>query len=109
MDSAVTSGAAAPAIAVKDTIKLAEGGIVTQTPDRSKLYAVQTPQTFDFDLLRGALVKAKADKIELTDDCSAVEHLGMSVRLTQGSEENIKITTPLDLMLGQIILDGREN
>ena len=107
--AAVTSGAAAPAVPVKDTIKKAEGGIVTETPDRSVLYAVQTPQVFDFDLLRGALVKAKADKIELTDDCAAVEHLGMSVRLTHGSEENIKITTPLDLMLGQIILDGRES
>ncbi len=106
--AAISSGAAAPAIAVKDTIKTAESGIVTGTPNRSSLFAVQTPQVFDFDLLRGALVKARLDQLELTDDCSAVEHLGMSVRLTVGSEENIKITTPMDLAIGQVILERRE-
>lgn len=100
--------AAAPAVPVKDTIKVAEQGIVKETPDRSKLYAVQTPQIFDFDLLRGALQKALQEKTGITDDCSAVEALGMHVFLTEGSEENIKITTPMDLILAEAILSRRK-
>ncbi len=98
-------GAAAPAIAVKDTIKTVKGGIVANTPDRSTLQAVQTPQVFDFDLLRGALQKAKADGAAITDDCSAVERLGMSVKIVEGDERNIKITTPLDLKIAELLLE----
>ncbi len=98
-------GAAAPAIPVKDTIKVVAGGIVKETPDRATLQAVQTPQVFDFDLLRGALVKAKADGIALTDDCSAVEHMGMSVKIVKGEERNLKITTPMDLKLAALWLE----
>ncbi len=98
-------GAAAPAIPVKDTIKVVAGGIVKETPDRSALQAVQTPQAFDFDLIRGALVRAKEDKLKLTDDCSAVEHMGMSVKIVKGEERNIKITTPLDLKIAQMLLE----
>ncbi len=103
--AANTYGAAAPAIAVKDTIKVVTGGVVSSTPERKTLQAVQTPQVFDFDLLRGALQKAKEDNAELTDDCSAVERLGMSVKIVAGDEKNIKITTPLDLKLAQLILE----
>lgn len=99
--------AAAPAIPVKDTIKEAENRIVCSTPDRSKLFAIQTPQVFDFDLLRGALQKAVSEHLSITDDCSAVEALGMSVYLTDGSDENIKITTPIDLILADAILQSR--
>ncbi len=98
-------GAAAPAIPVKDTVKVVSGGIVRSTPDRSTLRAVQTPQVFDLDLLKGALTKAKQDGAEVTDDCSAVERLGMSVRMVTGDERNIKITTPLDLRLAELILE----
>jgi 2-C-methyl-D-erythritol 4-phosphate cytidylyltransferase len=98
-------GAAAPAIPVKDTIKVVKGGIVDSTPNRSELQAVQTPQVFDFDLLRGALQKAKADGAAITDDCSAVERLGMSVRIVAGDEKNIKITTPLDLKIAELLLE----
>lgn len=104
---AAVNGAAAPAVPVKDTIKRAKGGLVEETPDRSCLYAVQTPQVFDADLIRAALQKALDDGVELTDDCSAVERLGMKVVLTQGDERNIKLTTPLDLMLGEYLaLEG---
>ena len=72
-------GAAAPAIPVKDTIKMEEGGLAVSTPDRSKLRAVQTPQVFDRDLLAGALLKAEKDKASVTDDCSAVERLGVKI------------------------------
>ncbi len=100
-------GAAAPAIPVKDTVKQVQGGIVKQTPDRTTLRAVQTPQVFDFDLLRGALKKAMQEGTKLTDDCSAVENLGMSVKIVEGDEENIKITTPLDLKIAQMLLEER--
>ena len=103
--AADTYGAAAPAIPVKDTIKVVGGGIVKQTPDRSALRAVQTPQVFDFDLLRGALKQAKKDSLAITDDCSAVEHMGMSVKIVEGDERNIKITTPLDLKIAELIME----
>ena len=98
-------GAAAPAIPVKDTIKVVEGGIVKNTPDRSKLQAVQTPQVFDFDLLRGALKKAAQDGAQVTDDCSAVELMGMSVKIVEGDERNIKVTTPMDLKIAELLLE----
>ena len=98
-------GAAAPAIPVKDTIKVVTGGVVSSTPDRKTLQAVQTPQVFDLDLLRGALKKAKADGAEVTDDCSAVERLGMSIKIVEGDERNIKVTTPLDLKIAKLLLE----
>ena len=103
--AANTYGAAAPIVPVKDTIKNIQGGMALSTPDRSKLGAVQTPQVFDFDLLRGALKKAKQDGLSITDDCSAVEHLGMKIKLVEGDERNIKITTPLDLKLAKVFLE----
>lgn len=101
---AAQNGAAAPAVPVKDTIKVAENGIVTQTPGRASLYAVQTPQVFDASLIRAALQKALDDGTELTDDCAAVERLGMKVVLTPGDERNIKLTTPADLRIGEALL-----
>ena len=98
-------GAAAPAIPVKDTIKVVEGRVVKNTPDRSTLFAVQTPQVFDFDLLRGALKKAEADGAAVTDDCSAVELMGMSVKIVEGDERNIKVTTPMDLKNAEMLLE----
>ena len=101
-------GAAAPAIPVKDTIKVVHGGVVKETPDRKHLYAVQTPQVFDMDLLRGALKKAAQDGAEVTDDCSAVERLGMSVKIVEGDERNIKVTTPMDLKIAEMLLEEME-
>ena len=103
--AAHTYGAAAPAIPVKDTIKVVQGGIVASTPNRSTLRAVQTPQVFDLDLLKGALKKAKDDGAEVTDDCSAVELMGMSVKIVEGDERNIKVTTPMDLKIAEILLE----
>ena len=103
--AANTYGAAAPAIPVKDTIKEVQGFIVKNTPDRASLRAVQTPQVFDFDILRAALKKARDDGAEVTDDCSAVERMGMSVKIVEGDERNIKITTPLDLKIGELLLE----
>lgn len=103
--AANTYGAAAPAVPVKDTIKVVQGGLVTATPDRSALQAVQTPQVFDVDLLRGALKKAREDGAAVTDDCSAVERLSMSVKIVEGDERNIKVTTPMDLKIAEMLLE----
>lgn len=100
-------GAAAPAIPVKDTIKVEKSGLIESTPDRSTLRAVQTPQVFDFDLLRGALQKTRNDGAEVTDDCSAVERLGMKIRLVEGEERNLKVTTPLDLKIAELLLEEK--
>ena len=103
--AANTYGAAAPAISVKDTIKVVEGYVVKNTPDRNTLRAIQTPQVFDFDLLRGALRKAELDGAQVTDDCSAVERMGMSVKIVEGDERNIKVTTPMDLKIAELLLE----
>lgn len=103
--AANTYGAAAPAIPVKDTIKVVQGGVVKMTPDRSELYAVQTPQVFDYDLLRGALKKVEQEQLQVTDDCSAVEQMGMRVKIVEGDERNLKVTTPLDLKIAQMLLE----
>ena len=103
--AANTYGAAAPAIPVKDTIKVVAGGLVKETPDRSSLMAVQTPQVFDFDLLRGALRKAEEDGAAVTDDCSAVERTGMKIKIVEGDERNLKVTTPMDLKIAELLLE----
>ena len=102
--AAERSGAAAPAIPVTDTIKTAQDSLVTGTPDRSTLFAVQTPQIFDMDLICGALYHCIEKKIPLTDDCSAVEQIGKVVTLTVGEQTNIKITTQFDLLIGEAIV-----
>lgn len=103
--AAHTYGAAAPGVPLKDTVKVVEGGMVKETPDRSRLQAIQTPQVFDIQLLTGALEKAKKDKASITDDCSAVERLGMSVKIVEGDERNIKVTTAMDLKIAEALLE----
>ena len=107
VERAAETGAAAPAIPVTDTVKRAREGLIEETVDRSELWTVQTPQVFEAGLIRAAVEKAAVDGESLTDECGAVERLGMNVSLTAGSKENIKITTPLDLILGEAILAAR--
>ena len=105
--AAARCGAAAPAVPVKDTIKLAARGdgktvpdncLVKNTPDRSTLYAVQTPQCFDRAAYLAALEELDEEKARLvTDDCSLFELTGRPVQLTQGDYANLKITTREDL------------
>ena len=106
--AANTYGAAAPAVPVKDTIKVVEGYVVKNTPDRATLRAVQTPQVFDYDMLRGALKKAELDGAQVTDDCSAVERIGLTVKIVEGDERNIKVTTPMDLKIAEMLLEEME-
>lgn len=107
IDRAVQCGAAAPAVPVTDTVKRAMNGIVEETVDRDTLFAVQTPQVFEASLIKAALQRAVEEGVTLTDDCAAVERLGMKVALTRGDRANIKLTTPTDLDLGLGILNGR--
>ena len=101
--------AAAPAVPLKDTVKAVKAeGQVEKTLDRSVLRAVQTPQVFDAELLRAALQAAIDQELPITDDCSAVELLGKAVYLVEGDEENIKITTPTDLIIAEGLLRARE-
>ena len=69
---------------------------------------MQTPQVFDIALLRAALQSARAAHVQITDDCSAVERLGKEIYLTEGSYENIKITTPADVLAAEAILRSRD-
>lgn len=103
--AANTYGAAAPAIPVKDTIKVVAGGMVKETPDRKTLQAVQTPQVFDFDMLRAAHKKLAQDGVEVTDDCAALERMGMSVKIVEGDERNLKVTTPMDLKIAELLME----
>ena len=102
-EQAARCGAAAPAVAVRDD------GTVAETLDRAALRAVQTPQIFESALLKAALQAAVEGGIPITDDCSAVERLGKRVYLVEGDEENLKITTPVDLILAEAILQARED
>ena len=102
------TNAAAPAVPVKDTVKVVRDGKVESTPDRDTLRAIQTPQAFDGPLLRAALQAAAEAGAEVTDDCAAVERLGKEVYILDGSYENITITTPEDIALAEAILQRRE-
>ena len=108
LKKAAQTGAAAPSVPITDTVKRAEDNLAVETVDRSALFAVQTPQVFQADLIRAAVNKALADGVVLTDDCAAVERLGMKVSLTRGSRENLKLTTPFDLIVGEAVLSARE-
>lgn len=110
VSAAIRCGAAAPAVPIKDTVKVVkDGGAVETTLDRSSLRAVQTPQVFEASVLKAALQFALEEQAPVTDDCSAVERLGKVVFLVEGDEENLKITTPTDLLLAEAILQIREN
>ena len=108
IDSAREHRASIAAVPVKDTIKTVDGqGMVALTPPRSTLYAVQTPQGFDAQLLFDAYARAEEDGFLGTDDASLVERLGVRVAVAKGDYQNIKITTPEDLIVGEALLKGR--
>jgi len=104
MSTARAIGAGIAAVPVKDTIKVAPHKIITDTLDRSELWAIQTPQIFRYDVLNTAHDVVRDD---VTDDASMVESSGGIVATFSGSDENIKITTPKDLHLASLILEQR--
>ncbi|MFQ5715500.1 MAG: 2-C-methyl-D-erythritol 4-phosphate cytidylyltransferase [Nitrospinales bacterium] len=104
VDAAREYGAAIAAIPVSDTVKRASPqGLVDQTVDRKGLWRVQTPQAFQYALFREAMEKAIADSYYGTDEGSLIEYIGKTVKIVPGSELNIKITRPEDLILGEAI------
>lgn len=97
--------AAAVGTFVKDTVKVVDkNGFVVSTPDRSTLFAVQTPQIFDFELYRKAAQNAREKGLDFTDDCQLVESFNQKVKTVVGSYSNIKITTPDDIVLAENLL-----
>ncbi|MDE6385957.1 MAG: 2-C-methyl-D-erythritol 4-phosphate cytidylyltransferase [Eubacterium sp.] len=108
LDKAQECRAAATGVTVKDTIKVVDDDLtIVDTPDRSRLISIQTPQIFDFSLYKEALRKAQADSKDYTDDCQLVENLGTKVCAVQGDYDNIKITTKSDIPLAENILKMR--
>lgn len=97
--------AAAVGTFVKDTVKVVDkNGFVISTPDRSTLFAVQTPQIFDFELYKNAAQNAREKGFDFTDDCQLVESFNQKVKTIVGSYSNIKITTPDDIVLAENLL-----
>lgn len=102
--------AAAVGVPVKDTIKEVDpDGMVVDTPERDALWAVQTPQVFDFDLLYTSYLRAMEMGLRFTDDCGVVEYFEHPVQLVLGSYDNFKITTPEDLVVAEAILRRRND
>lgn len=102
--------AAVPVIPSVDTLKAVDAkGFVAGTVDRATTWRVQTPQVFKADFIKGALTKAMEKNLPLTDDCSAVEMMGVKTMTVPGDEDNIKLTTPRDMILAEAILKAREN
>jgi 2-C-methyl-D-erythritol 4-phosphate cytidylyltransferase len=103
-------GAAVPALPLKDTVKVvSEEHEVIETLDRHMLMAIQTPQTFKFHIIKEAYERAYQEGFYGTDDASLVERIGVKVKVIPGSHENLKITTPEDLILAEALLRRRKN
>lgn len=101
LEAAQATGAAVAAVPIKDTVKLGGGDMmVAKTLNRQELWAVQTPQVFRFDIIVEAHEQIKE---EVTDDAGMVEKMGRKVKLYTGSYNNIKITTPEDLSIAELI------
>ena len=93
------------AVPVKDTIKVVdETGLIQSTPDRRQLWAAQTPQAFDVQLLKQCHAEGRRQGWEVTDDAALFEKCGLSVRIVEGEETNLKLTTPVDLAIAEFIL-----
>jgi 2-C-methyl-D-erythritol 4-phosphate cytidylyltransferase len=108
LEQAAKHGAAVVGIPMRDTVKqVGADRVVEGTVDRRSLWLAQTPQAFRFELLREAHRRAELEGFDATDDAQLTEHLGHRVALVDGSAENIKITRPEDLAIGEAILAAR--
>lgn len=101
LDCATTNGNALPVIPVTDSVRFVDGS-KNQPADRSQIYLVQTPQTFLTSLIKKAYKFAQIDNF--TDDASVLESAGSTINLVEGNRENIKITTPADLIVAEVLL-----
>lgn len=106
---AIKEGAAITGVPVKDTVKsLNKSGMIKKTVDRKNLFLIQTPQVFKKEIILKAYAVAYQEQYYGTDDSSLVERLGIPIKLVEGSYENIKITTPEDLLLAELIAKKRK-
>ncbi len=105
-EDARINGAAAIGVRPKCTLKRADShGVITETVDRSEIYEIQTPQIFSKEILRKAYDVEESILQSATDDCSLVERLGVSIKVTEGSYRNIKVTTPEDIRIAECLLE----
>ncbi len=108
IETAFETGAAALGTEVTDTIKLVDDSdLIVSTPQRSRLRAVQTPQVFDRELYTFAMENAEDKLSEFTDDCALIESMGGEVTVVRGEKSNIKLTTPLDIIIAESILSRK--
>lgn len=99
--------AAVPVVPVTDTMKFRSGEYLGDTVDRDALCAIQTPQIFHADLIKGALTYVVKNRLPVTDDSSAASYLGFRTRMVEGDRDNIKLTTPDDIAFAEAILKNR--
>lgn len=104
VNEAEVYGAAIVGVKAKDTMKLAPTGTVQETVNRDHLWIVQTPQAFRYDVLQKASAEAKMDGFLGTDESMLVERIGHTVRMVEGTYDNVKMTTQEDLAIGEILL-----
>ena len=103
------TGAACAATPATDTIKVVDSmQYIAETPDRSTLWMAQTPQVFDYTLYHAAAYYALEQGFQATDDCSLVEFINRKVKLIDCGKENLKITTPIDIIIAEAILTARQ-
>lgn len=108
VNSAKSNHAVAPAVYSTDTVRIVNAkGVVTSTPDRETVALIQTPQVFDANIIKNALTKAVEKNLPITDDCSAVEAMGIKVTIVAGEQTNIKLTSAMDAYLAEKILADR--
>ncbi len=108
IEGAKVFGAVSAGMPIKETIKiLNEECLVEYTPERGKVWITQTPQAFRPDIIRKAHERAALEGVSSTDDAFLVEHMGIKVRMIEGSYDNIKVTTPEDMIIAEIIMGKR--
>lgn len=100
-------GGATLGVPVKDTIKVVNDNLITDTPYRPSLYITQTPQTFKKSIYFRGVEFAERNNLDFTDDCQLVEAMGYKIYMTTGNYSNIKITTPEDIHIAEILLKNR--
>lgn len=98
-------GACVPAVKMIDTIKMINDDTVEKTVDRNMLISVQTPQAFTYEVIKTCYDKAIRDNLQVTDDASIVENYGQLVKIVRGERKNIKITTPFDLIIAEVLIN----
>lgn len=109
IDNTLKFDACILAVKAKETIKICKNGFIKYTPPRENLWVAQTPQGFNYNLIKNAYEKTIEENLNVTDDASIVENLGINVKVISGDYENIKITTLDDLQIGEYFLNSKVN